>query len=27
MPLMDLHPFLSIVNSRNGFNNGQMSLL
>ncbi|KAM3562207.1 hypothetical protein ARSEF4850_002853 [Beauveria asiatica] len=26
MPLMDLHPFLSIVNSRNGFN-GQMSLL
>ncbi|OAA72481.1 cutinase transcription factor 1 beta [Cordyceps fumosorosea ARSEF 2679] len=26
MPLMDLHPFLSIVNNRNGFN-GQMSLL
>ena len=26
MPLMDLHPFLNIVNSRNGFN-GQMSLL
>lgn len=26
MPLMDLHPFLGIVNSRNGFN-GQMSLL
>lgn len=26
MPLIDLHPFLSIVNSRNGFN-GQMSLL
>jgi hypothetical protein len=26
MPLMDLHPFLNIVNNRNGFN-GQMSLL